>query len=272
MSSIELLALAAGVVAGCLGALLGIGGGVLLVPLLNGLMGLSFREATAVSLVGVLGTSASAVTVPAGRKLINARLAILLLLSSVTGATLGGKALTAFSDLTYQRLFGITAGAIAAMMLVRLNKRNVRPVASLDTGILGGGVYDDDLGTEVVYRVRRLPLALGVSFVAGVLASFIGIGGGILIVPALNAMCGVPLRVAAATSVLMIGVTAVPGVAAHWSGGFLGDFHLAGLTTTGALIGFQVGTAASPRAPVWWLKVIMAVILVAVAFQYLLLR
>lgn len=272
MAAIELLALVAGVAAGCLGALLGIGGGVLLVPLLNGVMGLSFRDATAVSLVGVLGTSASAVTVPAGRRLINARLAILLLLFSVTGATLGGKALTAFSELTYQRLFGLTAGVIATMMLIRLNKRNVRPVASVDTGILGGRVFDDDLGTEVVYRVRRLPFALGVSFVAGVLASFIGIGGGILIVPALNAMCGVPLRVAAATSVLMIGVTAVPGVVAHWAAGFLGDFHLAGLTTIGVLVGFQIGTAGSPRAPVWWLKLVMAVILVAVAFQYVFLR
>ena len=265
----EALAFVGGTAAGFLGALVGIGGGVLLVPLLNGLMGLPFREATGVSLVGVLGTAASAVMAPAGRRLLNARLAILLLVFSVSGATLGARTLTLFSEHTYKMIFGVTAAVIAAIMFVRLNKRNVRPVASLDPGILGDRVYDDDFKEDVVYRVKRLPLAMLVSFVAGVLASFIGIGGGILIVPALNSMCGVPLRVAAATSVLMIGVTAVPGVAAHWAGGFLGDFHLAGMTTIGTLIGFQIGQAVGPRAPVVWLKTIMAAILTVVAVQYL---
>jgi uncharacterized membrane protein YfcA len=233
---------------------------------------LPFREATGLSLVSVLGTASSAVMAPAGRRLLNARLAILLLLFSVSGATIGGRLLTRFSEDTYKLIFGVTAVVVAAMMFVRLNRRNVRPIDSLDTGIFGGRVYDDDLKQEVAYRVKRLPLAMLVSFIAGVLASFIGIGGGILIVPVLNSLCGVPLRVAAATSVLMIGVTAVPSVAAHWAGGFLGDFHLAGMTTMGALIGFQIGQAAGPRAPVVWLKMIMAIILTVVAIQYLYFR
>jgi hypothetical protein len=269
---IEMLALVGGMVAGFLGALVGIGGGVFLVPLLHGLMGLSFREATAVSLVAVLGTSSSAAMVPAGRRLLNARLAVLLLLFSVSGATLGARWMSRFSDATYELIFGVTALVIAAAMFVRLNRRNVRPAGAIDPGVLGGRVYDDDLGTEVVYRVTRLPVAAAVSFAAGVLASFIGIGGGILIVPALNSLCGVPLRVAAATSVIMIGVTAVPGVAAHWAGGYLNDFHLAALTTFGAMIGFQIGAAVGPRAPVLWLKIVMGAILTVVAVQYLMPR
>src|SRR5688572_14526916 len=98
----ELLAFIGGTIAGFLGALVGIGGGVLLVPLLNGLMGLPFREATGVSLVSVLGTASSAVMAPAGRRLLNARLAILLLLFSVTGATVGAKYLTVFPEDTYK--------------------------------------------------------------------------------------------------------------------------------------------------------------------------
>ena len=69
MHSLELLTLAAGVLAGFLGALVGIGGGVLLVPLLNGFLGMSFAEARGVSLIGVLGTSSSAVMAPPGRRL-----------------------------------------------------------------------------------------------------------------------------------------------------------------------------------------------------------
>src|SRR4030095_15803957 len=71
----DLIAILGGAVAGCLGALVGIGGGVVLVPVLNDLIGLSFRQATAASLVGVLATSSSAAIVPIGRRLHNTRLA-----------------------------------------------------------------------------------------------------------------------------------------------------------------------------------------------------
>ena len=80
------------------------------------------------------------------------------------------------------------------------------------------------------------------------------------------------MRVAAATSVLMIGVTTVPGVAAHWSGGYLRDFHLSSMAALGVLAGFQFGLATSPRAPVQSLKVVMAVLLTVVAVQYLFFR
>jgi len=136
-------------------------------------------------------------------------------------------------------------------------------------GVLGGTFHDDDTGGDMVYQVSRVPLAAAVSFAAGVLTSFVGIGGGILIVPMLNSLCGVPLRVAAATSVLMIGVTAVPSLLAHWAQGFLGDFHVAAMTAIGVLMGFQLGLGISPRAQVRSLKLIMAGILVIVAVRYL---
>lgn len=259
----------AGAVAGCLGALVGIGGGVLLVPVLNSVIGLPFREATAASLVGVLATSSSAGMAPAGRQLHNARLAILLLVFSVSGATLGGQIITRFSDRTFQIIFGVTAAVFAAVMFVRLNKRNVLPAGSVEPGVLGDRLHDHDGGAEVAYRVKRVPLAVTVSFAAGMLTSFIGIGGGILIVPVLNSLCGVPLRAAAATSVLMIGVTAVPSLAAHWAHGYLGDYHLAAMTAIGVLVGFQAGLMISARARVWWLKIFMAAILSVVAVHYL---
>ena len=264
----DLIALLGGGVAGCLGALVGIGGGVLLVPVLNDLVGLSFREATAASLVGVLATSSSAAIVPIGKRLHNTRLAVLLLAFSVTGATFAGRYITHYSDRTFETLFGGLAALIAGLMFVRLNRRNVLPPGAV-AGTFGGTFHDYDTGEDVVYRLKRMPVALAVSFSAGALTALVGIGGGILIVPMLNSLCGVPLRVAAATSVLMVGVTAVPSLIFHWSGGFLGDFHIAGLTALGVVIGYQVGLALSPRASVRWLKILMALILVAVAARYL---
>ena len=270
MPTADIYTLLAGGLAGCLGALVGIGGGVLLVPILNSIVGLSFKEATAVSLVGVLATSSTA-GLSGGRRLLNLRLAIVLLAFSVTGSTLGATYLMHFSERTYELVFGLTATSIAALMFVRLHKRNVLP-AGADLGVLGGEFHDDDTGGDVAYRVNNLPVAASVSFGAGVLTSLVGIGGGILIVPTLNTLCGVPLRVAAATSVMMIGVTAVPSLAAHWSHGLLGDFHVPAMTALGVLMGFQVGRAISPRAQVRWLKLVMASILTIVAARYLVWR
>ena len=270
--SLEIFVLFGGVAAGCVGALMGIGGGVFLVPILNGFMGVGFSEATAISLVSVLGTSASAVMTPPNKKLLNLRLAILLLLFSVSGATTGALTFHLLSTRAKQVVFGVTATVIGAIMFVRSSSRNIIPPAGTTTGALGGTLYDDDTKTEMAYRVKRLPVAAGVSFAAGILASFIGIGGGIMIVPTLNSLCGVPLRVAAATSVIMIGVTAVPGVVAHWASGFLGDYHLAAMATIGSLIGFRIGLFVGPRAPVQRLKELMVAILGVVAAKYLLFR
>lgn len=272
MHSIDAIALTGGLVAGFLGALLGIGGGVFLVPLLNGLLDMPFNEARGISLVGVLGTSASAAMGNPGKRLLNPRLAIFLLLFSVTGASIGAMYSNRFTPRTYELLFGGSMAMVAVLMLTRRNVRNVLPPETRDVGVFGSRIHDDDTGADVAYRLKRLPVAAGVAFLAGALASLIGIGGGVVIVPALNTLCGVPIRVAAATSVLMIGVTTIPGVAASWHNGFLGDYHLAALTSMGALVGFQIGLHVSPRFQVKWLKVGMACLLTAVSIQYLFLR
>jgi uncharacterized membrane protein YfcA len=272
MHGLEVLTLFGGMLAGFLGALVGIGGGVLLVPMLNGLMGLSFAEARGVSLVGVLGTSGSAAMAPAGRRLVNPRLATFLLFFSVSGALIGAKYLSGFAERTYEVLFGVCMGAVAVLMLSRRNARNVLPASTTDLGIFGGRIHDDENCCEMAYRVKRLPIASIVAFIAGVLTSLIGIGGGIVIVPTLNSLCGVPMRVAAATSVLMIGVTAIPGSVAAWANGGLGDYHIAGITCLGAIVGFQLGIRVGPYTAVKWLKLGMVVLLTVVSIQYLFLR
>jgi uncharacterized membrane protein YfcA len=263
------LTLLAGVAAGGLGALLGLGGGVIVVPLLHLYLGVSFEEARAASLVGVLATSSAVAASSAGRRLLNPRLAIVLLVFSVGGATLGARVLGLLPPEVYPRIFGVTSAAIAVVMLARLNKRNVLDDPALETGVLGGRFRDSDTGREVSYRLRRLPLAAGGSVLAGVLATFVGVGGGILIVPVLNSWCGVPVRVAAATSAFMIGITAVPGTLAFWSRGYLGDFQLAAAASLGVLAGYRLGLRVTERAKVQWLKVLMAALLAFVAWEYL---
>lgn len=259
----------AGIGAGALGALLGLGGGIILVPLLNAGLGLPFGHATGLSLVGVLATSSSVAVASSSRRLLNPRLALTLLIFSVGGAKLGAALLGAFSERTFQFIFGATAALVAVVMLARLDKRNVIAQTEVDPGALGGTFFDDDSRQSVVYRVRRLPFAAVASSGAGLLASFAGLGGGILVVPALNSWCGVPIRVAAATSAYMIGITAVPAVIGHALQGHLQRIELAGAICVGVLAGYRAGLWLSSRVNVRALKILMAILLVFVAGKYL---
>src|SRR5436190_9477328 len=116
--------MASGVVAGCLGALLGLGGGVFLVPLLNAWFGLDFKTAAAISLVTVIATSSAVSAGTTGRNLINLRLGMLLEVASAAGGVAAGVTIAHLSDITLERAFAVATAGIAVLMLSRLEQRN----------------------------------------------------------------------------------------------------------------------------------------------------
>lgn len=263
------LVMFAGVTAGCFGALLGIGGGVFLVPFLNLVLGYSFKQAVATSLVTVIATSSAVSARTTGKQLINLRLGMVLEVATAAGGLAGGLIVVLMSDRALQILFAVVTGAIAVVMFGRRHKRNVMLHPDADPGRLGGQYYEEESGGMVTYRVRRLPVALAVSFAAGNISSFLGIGGGILKVPALNAWCGVPLRAAAATSALMIGVTAVSAVPVYYASGLILE-SVAAATVLGVLAGSGIGFWIATHAKVKWLKLLLAAVLLAVSLSYIL--
>jgi hypothetical protein len=253
-----------GVAAGGVGALLGIGGGVFFVPLLHVALGFPLRTAAAISLTTVIATSSAVSARRAGQHLINLRLGMLLEVATVAGSLLGGLTAYLFSETALQRLFGAVMVVGAAAVLARVNRRNVILDQTVDPGRLGGRYYEDESGGTVVYRVKRLPVAIVASFLAGNVSSLLGIGGGVFKVPALNALCGVPLRVAAATSAFMIGVTATSGAIIYYGRG-----DLPVLAAAPAILGVQLGSWAglklTDRLPAKALKVMLVVVMGAVA-------
>ena len=116
----------------------------------------------------------------------------------------------------------------------------------------------------VTYRVKRLPVAIAASFVAGNVSSLLGIGGGIIKVPVLNAWCGVPLRAAAATSAFMIGVTASAGAVIYYGRGQIVPV-LAAAAVLGVQLGSWGGMQFAQRASSKWLKILMAALLMVVS-------
>lgn len=262
------IVMAAGALAGSLGAPLGIGGGVFLVPFLNAVLGMDFKVAAAISLVTVIATSSAVSAGTTGRNLINLRLGMVLEVASAAGGVAAATTVAYVSDLALERGFAVVAALTAILMLSQLERRNVILDTSLDPGTLGGRFYDEESGATVIYRVKRLPAALGVSFLAGNVSAAFGIGGGILKVPALNAWCGVPIRAAAATSSLMIGVTAVASVPIQYAHGFVSP-PLAAAAVLGVLLGSRAGLWFGGRARAKWLKLLMAVVLAAVSILYM---
>ena len=260
----------AGIGAGSLGALLGLGGGIFLVPILNIGLQVPLDQTMAISLVTVIATSNFVSLASAGRKFANVRLAMVLQTVSAVGAIAGTYILDFITEpRTREQIFGGTALLVTVVMLSRLNHRNVLPATVEDVGVLGGRVDDPETGRAVSYRLRRMPLAIGVAGGAGVISTLAGVGGGVLVVPALNAWCGVPMRVAAATSAVILGVTAIPGVIDSYARGNLTMPALAAGAVLGVLAGSRAGFWISTRVKVRSLKILMAVVLTVVAAEYL---
>ena len=253
----------AGGVAGGLGSLLGIGGGVFLVPFLTLALDVPIRQAVATSLVTVIATS-SAVAAGRARELINVRLGLFLEVSTVAGSLVGGITAVRVSPATVHVVFAVATAAIALVMLSRLDVRNVILDPTVAPNELGGRYYEEESGREIVYRARRLPLAIAGSFVAGNLSTLLGIGGGIIKVPMLNAWCGVPMRAAAATSAFMIGVTATSGSIIYFGRGDIVPV-LAAAAVLGVRVGSHVGLRAGARAKARALKLLLAVVLIVVS-------
>jgi uncharacterized protein len=253
----------AGGVAGGLGALLGIGGGVFLVPFLTIGLDVPIRQALATSLLTVIATS-TAISAGRAREWINPRLGLLVATCTVAGSLLGGIIATALSTAALYRVFAGSTFAIALVMLSRLDVRNVVLDGSVNPGTLGGRYFEEESAQEIVYRVKRLPLVLGGSFLAGNLSTLLGVGGGVVTVPVLNAWCGVPIRAAAATSAFTLGVTATSGAIIYFGRGAVVPAMAAA-----AVLGVQIGSAAGlrlgNRATARSLKLLLAVVLMIVS-------
>lgn len=256
-----LLLVLTGAATGLVGAMLGLGGGVMLVPILALAHGIPIRTAIAASLISVMATAIASATVNLRRGLVNMRLGLVLEVATAAGGLAGGLVVAALTHRQLFALFAATMGVMGLAVVARSGVRNVIADLDTDVGALGGRVQEGE--ATFVYRVRRMPVALGASLVAGAISGLLGLGGGIVKVPVLNTFCGVPIRVAAATSTLMIGVTAAASAFVYLGRGDVA-LPLTAAVVVGALPGSLVGARLSDRVHARHLKLIMASLLLAV--------
>jgi uncharacterized membrane protein YfcA len=279
-----LLIVSAGAASGVLGAILGTGGGVFLIPALVLAFGVPMHYAVATSIVSVIATSSAVASANIERGTANMRLGMTLEIATCLGALLGGGVAGLLSAHALEGLFGLVVLPTAVLMWQGRISREAEsrgvgkghgPKNNLEAGDsdralgpLGGRYYDEGERRMVAYRVRRPQAGLGVSFLAGSLSGLLGIGGGVFKVPALYLLCGVPVKAAAATSNFMIGVTAAASAFLYYGRGEVRPV-LTAATVLGVLIGSAVGSLLNRYARGRHVRRLFAVLLVAAALQML---
>lgn len=256
MSSSWLLAgvAVAGGLTGVLGAVLGTGGGVFLIPMLVLGFGVPMHVAVATSLMSVVATSSAVASVNVERGTANMRLGMTLELATTLGALAGGLTAGWLSARALEGLFAVVLLPVAYLMGTGRGGHN--PVVggasrektdssdAEDLGALGARFHDEAEDRDVTYRVRRLPAGMGVAFLAGNLSGLLGIGGGVFKVPALHLLCHVPIKAAAATSNFMIGVTAAASAFLYYGRGEVQP-SLTAAAVLGVLAGSAVGSVVN---------------------------
>ena len=272
---VGLLMLGSGVAAGAFGSLLGLGGGILIVPILTLGFGLPLREAAGVSLISVIVTSSAAAGVYLERHVANLRLGMTLELFTAIGALIGGSIAFLLDDQVLSLLFGALL-LYSAFTMARSRAEvepETLPTDEDDDHVVPPG---DDLAPSHLdrlsgtgYRVRNLPLGIVGSTVAGVISALFGIGGGIVKVPVMHVAMGVPLRVATATSNMMIGITAAASAVIYLTRGGI-DPYVAGPTAIGVFLGATAGSRLAHRVQVRYLRLLFVVVLLYTASQMLL--
>jgi uncharacterized membrane protein YfcA len=262
---VGLLMIAGGAAAGVFGSLLGLGGGILIVPLLTLGFGLDLREAVGVSLVSVIMTSSAAAGVYLERHVANLRLGMSLELFTAIGALVGGS----IAFLLDERLLSVLfAGLLVYVVITMLRAGAPATVAASPVdGTRPGRLAADLSGPD--YVVRNLGRGVVGATGAGIASALLGIGGGIVKVPLMHLAMGVPLRVAAATSNLMIGITAAAGALVYLLRGEI-DPYVAGPTAIGVFLGASVGSRVAHRIDLRWLRFLFVAVLLYTAVQMLL--
>ena len=233
--------------AAVLGSMLGLGGGVFLVPIFTLFFGIDPKVAIAASAISVITNSVVGSSNHLRNGFTNIHLAMLLGLTTVAGA-IGGALLAVVANAdVLSFVFGLVLLAAAVSMLVRRQAAvpNSEP-GDPDPYLLGASYTDRATGGLVRYIPQRVRMGLGASAFAGVLSGLLGVGGGVIQVPMMNLLMRVPVKAAAGTSTFLVGMTAVATATVFYADGKV-DASVVAPAMIGIFVGSQIGSSLTSR-------------------------
>lgn len=260
---------AVSLVAGFVGALMGVGGGLILVPVMVGVLHVPTPLAVGASLIAVIATSSAASPPYLRRRLVNLRLGVLLSVAAVSGA-LGGVLIGKISGSRVVAIafVAMLAFAIWTMFMGRRNQP-LRPEASgprAKRWRLNSDFIDGATGQQVTYGVRNIVPGFLLFALAGMSSGLLGVGGGLFQVPIMDRVLRLPFKASSATSNFVMGISGAAGATAYL---VMGDVHplLAGPALVGVLFGARLGARVMPRLRTGVLRWLFLAMLVAMMVQ-----
>jgi uncharacterized protein len=257
--------------ASALGGMLGMASGIFIVPILTMFGGVSIRSAIAASIVSVIACSCGSAAPFLKGRLTNIRLAIVLETATTLGALTGVLLIGILPVPVLFFLFAVILALSAQQMLARRSEpaggatlANARGWAT--TLRLHSSYPDRTLGRSVAYQVQRVPLGLVLMYGAGLISALLGIGSGVLKIPAMDSALRLPIKVSSATSNFMIGVTAAASAGAYFVRGDIVP-AIAGPVALGSVVGAVIGARILMVVSNERIRVLFIVVLVVLAVQ-----
>jgi uncharacterized membrane protein YfcA len=254
--------------AGFLGSLTGLGGGVVLVPMLTLLLGVDLRYAVGASLVAVIATSSGAAAAYVKEGFSNVRIGMFLEVATTLGAILGATAAAFIPASAIAVIFGLVLIVSAYLA------RRPRPVSDrqlppdpIAVKLMLNGDFPEGEGLRH-YNVQRVPLGWGLMCGAGVLSGLLGIGSGAMKVLAMDQAMKIPFKVSTTTSNFMIGVTAAASAGVYLGRGYI-DPGLSMPVVLGVLAGSWLGTRVLVKTEVRVLRLVFALVIFGLGLEML---
>lgn len=264
--TMTILIFACALFAGLLGSLTGLGGGVIIVPVLAVLFGVNIRYAVGASLVSVIATSSGAAAAYVKEGFSNIRIGMFLEMATTAGAVSGALLAAHISASAIAVIFGVMLLA-SAYLSSRPQPEHFPPTGQnrMAERLKMQGTYPFG-GGQQPYEARAIPFGVGVSYLAGIMSGLLGIGGGAVKVLAMDQVMRIPFKVSTATSNFMIGVTAAASAGIYLRRGYI-DPALAMPVMLGVLIGSMTGSRILPGAGTRWLRILFSAIVLVLAFE-----
>src|ERR1700733_3859599 len=251
--------------AGLLGALTGLGGGVVIVPCLSLIFHVDLRYAVGASLISVIATSSGAAVSYVREGFSNVRIGMFLEVATTVGALVGANLAAHVSNQAIAIIFGLTLLYSAWSSFHHRQRERPRKQNALAEKLEMTGDYPAASGREA-YIAQNVPVGFGIMFIAGTLSGLLGIGSGAVKVLAMDHAMKLPFKVSTTTSNFMIGVTAAASAGIYLSRGYIAP-GLAAPVMLGVLAGSLIGARLllSIRVPI--LRVVFAVVIVALGVE-----
>jgi uncharacterized membrane protein YfcA len=257
------------IVAGVLGSLIGLGGGVVVVPVLTLLFHIDIRLAIGASIVSVIATSSGAAAAYVRERMTNLRAGMFLEIATTTGAVSGAYLTTVLPAKALFILFG-TVLAYSAVATYR-KRHSTEPLTVSHDRLanyfdLHGSYYDQFDQKEISYKVVGTKVGLFMMYIAGMVSALLGIGSGALKVPAMDIAMHLPMKVSTATSNFMIGVTAAASAGFYFARGQI-DPIIAAPVAAGVLAGSMFGAKVLGKIESKVVRLIFVVVLIVISIE-----